>query len=77
MLLMLTSYVTEHRMLLNSPRRESGPVVSLLPTDNSVFCRRSREAPAANQRHYRDSTLNIVLPDLTFQSDGYVNIIKV
>ena len=35
---------------------------------HSVLYRRSREAPAANQRHYRDSTLNICWPDFTFQS---------
>ena len=29
--------------------------------NHSVLCRRSREAPAANQRHYRGSTLIIFL----------------
>ena len=30
---------------------------------HSILCRRSREGPPANQRHYRDATLNICLPD--------------
>ena len=41
-----------------------------------ILRRRSREAPAANRRHYRDAT-KLVLPDLTFQSESCVNIIKV
>ena len=43
---------------------------------HSILCGRSHEAPAANQINYRDATLNIVLPDLTFQSESCVNIIK-
>ena len=43
---------------------------------HSIFCRRSREAPATTQRYYRDATQH-VLPDFIFQSDSCVNIIKV
>ena len=42
--------------------------VAVIYCHHSILCRRSREAPAANQRHYRDATLKACLPDLTFQS---------
>ena len=44
---------------------------------HSILCRRSREGPAANQRHCREATLNTGLPDLTFHPDSCGNIIKV
>ena len=41
--------------------------VSLVPSTihchNSILCRCSREAPAANKRRYQDATLNIFWPD--------------
>ena len=46
---------------MNWPRRESRyrNVISLIVTRsrNSILCRRSREAPAANQHHYQGATL--------------------
>ena len=64
---------------VNPPRRVWQHRRALVATHchHSILCRRSREASAANELHYRDATLKNVLPDLTFQSDSCVNIIKV
>ena len=45
--------------------------------DHYILCRRSHEVLVANQRHYQDSRLKMCLPDLTFQSDSCVIVIKV
>ena len=62
----------------NSTRRGSGRRgLVVTHCHHSILCRRSREASAANRRHYRDATLIFLLPNLTFQSDCFVNITKV
>ena len=64
-------HLTEKRVW---PQRRG---LAVIHCHRSILYRGSREAPAANQRHYRDATLKLLLTDLTFQSDSFVFIIKV
>ena len=72
------AYLTFARLRESAEKRvrQQRPCLDVKHCHHSILCRRSGEAPAANQRHFRDAT-QLFLPDLTFQLDSCVNIIKV